>query len=319
MKRTRFLLADVGGTNARFAVVAPGDRTFAVKSLRGDEYPSLFDAAEAFLAELPGCERPTAGAFAVASPVRGDRVAMTNRAWTFSISQLQRRLGFERLDVVNDFVAAALSVPHLEPDDLVQIGPTGPITDRKVLGVLGPGTGLGVAGLVRAAGAWVPLATEGGHATMPPFDDRESEILAVLRRELGHVSAERLLSGHGLTNIHFALGKMEGQASERLEPEAITAGALAGTDARMVEAVEVFCLMFGTVASNVALTLGARGGIYIAGGIVPRLGRLFETSAFRERFEDKGRFRDYLAAIPTFVITHDAPAFIGLRSLAEAS
>ncbi len=319
MKRTRFLLADVGGTNARFAVVGPGDRTFAVKNLRGDEYPSLFDAAEAFLGDLPACERPTAGAFAVASPVRGDKVAMTNRAWTFSISELQRRLGFERLHVVNDFVAAALSVPHLEPDDVVQIGTTGPIPDPKVIGVLGPGTGLGVAGLIRVGGAWVPLATEGGHATMSPFDDRESEILAVLRREFGHVSAERLLSGQGLSNIHSALGKLEGQASEPVEPEAITAGALEGTDARMVEAVEIFCLMLGTVASNVALTLGARGGIYIAGGIVPQLGRMFETSGFRQRFEDKGRFRGYLAAIPTFVIIHDAAAFVGLRSLAEAS
>src|SRR5690606_37428886 len=224
-----------------------------------------------------------------------------------------------RLHVVNDFVAAALSVPHLEPDDVVQIGTTGPIPDPKVIGVLGPGTGLGVAGLIRVGGAWVPLATEGGHATMSPFDDRESEILAVLRREFGHVSAERLLSGQGLSNIHSALGKLEGQASEPVEPEAITAGALEGTDARMVEAVEIFCLMLGTVASNVALTLGARVGIYIAGGIVPQLGRMFETSGFRQRFEDKGRFRGYLAAIPTFVIIHDAAAFVGLRSLAEAS
>lgn len=315
--RARFLLADVGGTNARFASVGAGEKTFAVTTVRCDDYASLFDAATAFLQGLPPEERPQAGAFAVASPVTGDRIAMTNRNWSFSVAELKERLGFEQLNVINDFVAVGLSVPHLDPEDVVRIGGTGTATEGEVIGVLGPGTGLGVAGLVRVAGAWVPLATEGGHVTMAPFDDRESEILRVLRGKFDHVSAERLLSGQGLTNIHRALSVLDGQGDAPLDPAVITEGALKGMDSRLVETVAIFCRMLGTAASNLALTLGARGGIYIAGGIVPKLGRLFETSGFRQRFEDKGRFRAYLAPIPTLVVTHKAPAFIGLRSLAE--
>jgi len=183
------------------------------------------------------------------------------------------------------------------------------------IGVLGPGTGLGVSGLVPCESGWVALAGEGGHATMAPATDRESVVLDRLRRHFDHVSAERVLSGPGLVNIYTTLASIDGVPAKCYTPAQIADLGIRVEDPLCTETTAMFCSMLGTMAGNLALTLGARGGVYIGGGIVPRLGHAFVLSPFRQRFEAKGRFQPYLAAIPTFVVTHPLPAFLGCAAL----
>lgn len=316
MSAAPFLLADIGGTNARFALAGP-EGVGRELTLRSADHPSLAAAARAYLAEAAPDARPRAGAFAVASPVTGDIVRMTNLPWEFSIRQTRRELGLERLDVVNDFVAVALSVPELSDVDRVRIGDGVPEPGWPI-GVLGPGSGLGVSALVPVAGGWHALPTEGGHVTMPAVGDRESMVLAQLRKSFDHVSAERLLSGPGLVNLYAAVTLIDGREPERLTPAEVTARALDRRDPACLEAVEMFCAMLGTVAGNLALTVGARGGVHVAGGIAPRILSVLAHSRFRKRFVEKGRMRDYLAPIPTYVVTHPYPAFLGLAARLRA-
>ncbi len=310
---SRVLLADVGGTNARFALLGADGSLDAIEVLACADHASLSDAAGAYL-EGTGAT-PCRGAIAVASPVLGDRIAMTNRAWSFSADGVKRHLKLDDLKIVNDFAAIALAVPRLGPDDRAQIGGGAPRDGHPVV-VIGPGTGLGVSALVPVGGAgdtWSPLATEGGHVTMAPVTDRESDVLTWLR-EKGHVSAERVISGPGLVALYHAISALDGTPTEaNITPTAVVEGA--GDSAVSAEAVDMFAAMLGTAASNLALSLGALGGVYIAGGIVPKLGAAFAETPFRARFEDKGRFSDYLARIPTYVITRKMPAFLGLAGL----
>lgn len=312
------LLADIGGTTARFALQRGNRPAERFVALRGKDYPDLAAAVRAYLEHCGPLRPPRQAAFAIASPVDGDRVEMTNSPWSFSIRALRRRLGLERLLVVNDFTAVALAAPRLSRRSLVKIGP-GAAARGAPIAVLGPGTGLGVSGLIPAGGGWVPLAAEGGHVTLPAADDRESEIVARLRRRFGHVSAERALSGPGLVNLYVAIAELEGRPAPLDDPAEITRRALDGGSPLCAAALTTFCAMLGGCAGDLALTLGARGGVYIAGGIVPRLAEAFARSPFRRRFEAKGRFADYLAAIPTFVVTHRSPAFLGLRALLDAA
>jgi glucokinase len=307
------LVADIGGTNARFALIRDGTAE-AVEVLACANYPSLADAAGAYLATAAAPQRPRRAALAVASPVTGDRVEMTNHVWSFSIAELSAALELETLEVVNDFTAIALAVPHLGAGECADIG-DGVQTAGAPIAVLGPGTGLGVSGLVPSDAGWIALATEGGHATLAPVDDRERAVVAEMARRFGHVSVERAVSGPGLVNLRAAIAAVDGTTTGPLTPDQVTERALARSDALCIEAFDMFCAMLGTAASNLALSLGARGGVYIAGGIVPRFGDAFACSPFRARFEDKGRFRDYLRAIPTRVITRDNPALLGLANL----
>jgi glucokinase len=206
-------------------------------------------------------------------------------------------------------------VPQLKPEDLVQIGEGSPVP-RATVGVLGPGTGIGVAALVPAKEGWVAVDGEGGHVTLAAQDSREAAIIDILHRQFAHVSAERVLSGPGLVNLYDALCELAGKPAGPLTPDHVT-NIYPGCDPQAREAVAVFCAMLGTFASNVALTFGARGGIYIMGGIVPKILPIFRQSAFRERFEMKGRYRFYLGAIPTYVVMHPTPAFLGLRTVFE--
>jgi glucokinase len=235
---------------------------------------------------------------------------MTKHPWTFSISALQKQLRFQRLVVINDFTAQALALPRLGPADKLAIG-GGEGQPGHPIGVLGPGSGLGVSGLIPFGKRWEALTGEGGHATMCPFTTRESAVLDVMRRNFDHVSAERVISGPGIVNLYNALSAVDGVPAKQYTAAQITDPATARDDPLCAETTEMFCAMLGTVAGNLALTLGAKGGVYIAGGIVPHLGERFAASPFRERFESKGRFRGYLTAIPTFVVTHHLPAFLG--------
>jgi len=307
---TTWLVGDIGGTNARFGLVSPDGALLHSSVLADADYPGIAEAIDAYLAERGGLPRPRRGALAIASPVGGDEVRMTNHPWTFSISGLQKRLGFQRLEVLNDFTAQALALPHLKDGDRTVVG-GGEALAGTPIGVLGPGSGLGVSGLIPMGKRWVPLTGEGGHATMAPITERESAVLGALRRHLDHVSAERVLSGPGLVNLYGALAALDGVPAQQYTAAQITDAEIGGGDALCHEATEMFCAMLGTVAGNLALTLGAKGGVYIGGGIVPRLGERFGASLFRERFEAKGRLRAYLAAIPTYVVTHKLPAFLG--------
>jgi glucokinase len=310
------LLADIGGTNARFALQQPGSDGFAdIEVLACADYPSIEEAVRAYLARasqrgLAAAELRHA-AIAIANPVEDDQVSMTNHCWSFSIGGLKAALGLETLLVVNDFAALAMSLPHLKAEQRERIG-GGIEQSGKAIGLIGPGTGLGVSGVIPCGARWIPLAGEGGHVSFAPVTKQEMKILQALWEEYGHVSAERLLSGLGLELIHRAL------AGQRLSAPEITSRALDGTSIACRETVETFCAVLGSVAGNVALTLGATGGMYIGGGIVPRLGALFTGSRFRERFEGKGRLSGYLARIPTWLITEEYPALRGVSAMLEA-
>ena len=310
------LLGDVGATNVRFAVYTDRRQAAQARIMPVEQYATLREAIEGYLAAEQITLPLRAVALAVASPVTGDQITLTNHPWSFSQSGLRHDLRISRLIVINDFTANALAVPRLAPDERVAIGGGEAVPDTPIA-VLGPGTGLGVSGLIPANGSLVALAGEGGHASMPAADDRESEVLLRLRRRFGHVSAERVLSGQGLVNLYAALADIEGVQVEPYTPAQITDPVIGEREPLCRAALAMFCAMLGTVAGNLALTLGARGGVYIAGGIVPRLGARFAESAFRERFERMGRFRDYLAAIPTWVMTAAVPAFLGLAELVE--
>lgn len=310
------LIADIGGTNARFALSLPGQEAQSARVLACAAYRGPAEAAAAYLDQIHPAERPRRAAFAVASPITGDVVDMTNHPWTFSIAETRNSLGLDSLKVVNDFTAVALSIPRLGDADHVAVG-GGKAVPGAPIAVIGPGTGLGVSALVPAGSQWTALATEGGHVTMAAFTEREADVLERLRRDFDHVSAERVISGPGLVNLYNALSQLSRRKPEALTPDIISERGLSRSCPVCAEALDMFFAMLGTVSGNLALSLGARGGVYIAGGIIPRMIGAFTASAFRRRFEDKGRFNDYLGAIPVQVITHPYPAFLGLAGLVE--
>jgi glucokinase len=310
------LIGDIGATNARFALVERGKRISAPRVLPTDEYAGIGEAIAAFLADERPASPPARAVLAVASPATGDQVTFTNNPWSFSRADLQHRLGLERLVIVNDFVACALAIPRLAEHDRRQVG-GGTRVAGAPIGVLGPGTGLGVSALIPLAGTYVPVESEGGHVTLAGENAREDAVLAVLRRRFDHVSAERILSGPGLVNLYNALCELSGTRAAALSAAQITDPRIAEEDANAREAKATFCAMLGGVAGNLALTLGARGGVYIAGGIVPKLGGYLAQSAFRARFQAKGRLGAYLAAIPTYIVVHPWPALIGASHLLE--
>lgn len=292
------LLADIGVTHARFALEFAPLRLEQAATLNCKDYDSLLAVVAAYLDGIQGT-RPQHAVIAIANPVQGDEVRMTNRDWRFSIEATRRALGLDILLVVNDFTAMAMSLPRLARAERIRIGAAGD-AKQGVIGLIGPGSGLGVSGLIQAAGHWVTLGSEGGHVSFAPGNARELEILRHAWTMFGHVSTERLLSGPGLELIWQVLA---GGAATPAAPAAadIIAQALAGKPLA-VEAVDVFCGMLGSAAADLALTLGASGGIYIGGGLVPQLGKRLAQSPFRERFEDKGRFSAYVRQIPTYLV-----------------
>ena len=308
------LLADIGGTNARFALAADDGSISDIDSLPCANYPRFEDAVRAYLARCPAGQVRHA-VIAIATPVGGDMVKMTNHDWAFSIEQTRAALGLATLLVVNDFAALSMAVPELGAAEVQAIG-GGHAQAGAVIGLVGAGTGLGVGGLVPADGRWLALQSEGGHVAFSPCDLREQAVLSYCWQRYAHVSAERLVSGPGIALIYEALAAQRGLRSDMpLATESIVARALADTDALCVETLDCFCAMLGTVAANIAVTLCARGGIYIGGGVVPRLGEFFARSPFRARFENKGRFSAFTAQIPTLLITAAYPALTGANVL----
>lgn len=307
------LLGDVGGTNARFALQhAPGAALTDIRTLSAKEHPSLEVAMRHYL-HLSGDVVPVEAAIGIANPVVGDWVQMTNHHWAFSIEAMRQTLGLKRFVVVNDFTALALSLPSLRAHEWHQLGGQAP-RERAPMGLVGPGTGLGVSGLLPVGeNGWVPLAGEGGHVTLSPVTPREWAVVAWLQARFGHASVERAVSGQGLENLYQALCALDGVSeAPALTAAQVSQRGLAGDDVRCTEALQLFCAWLGSVAGNLALTLGATGGVYIGGGIAPRLGLFLQRSALRERFEAKGRFRPLLANIPLLLIdAATSPALLG--------
>ncbi|MDO9072174.1 MAG: glucokinase [Rubrivivax sp.] len=319
-----WLLADIGGTNARFGWLDDGPGGVShVATLPVSGHAGPAEAAAGYLAGLartlgPAFRKPRAGAFAVATAVGSDRINFTNSGWAFSRADTQRALGLDELLILNDFEALALSLPRLSATQLrAWAGAAAAPPPRATLAVIGPGTGLGVAGLVPTAHGWVAVPGEGGHASLSAADDFDAALLAAVRREHPHVSAERLLSGIGLPVLYRGVAAVLGATPSALLAEHIVEGGVAGSDAVCSRTLDAFCALLGSFAGNVALVLGARGGVYIGGGIVPRLGERFFQSPFRQRFEAKGRFQAYLQAVPTLLITDTLAALNGAAQALE--
>jgi len=253
----------------------------------------------------------TEAAIAVAAPVRGDQVNMTNRGWHFSVEALRVELGLERIHVINDFTAIALALPYIDASQRVVIG-GGTALPNAALAVLGPGTGLGVSALIPCGNGWAAVTGEGGHVTLPASNELEARLIERARARFGHVSAERLVSGPGLLNLYEALGAELGAPAIARTPQEVSARAGSG-DALARRALDIFFALLGTVAADAALTFGALGGVYLAGGILPGHRDALLASSFRTRFESKGRYLDYLRAIPTYLVTASQPGLIGLQ------
>jgi len=312
MKRDRnlSLVADIGGTNARFALVdSSKPALIETRSLICNEYDSIVDTIEAYLQMVSGSQ-PARAAISIASPVTGDQLTMTNHVWQFSINETRRALGWDSIKLLNDYTALALALPFIPEDQCLKIG-GGESLNGYPKAAIGPGTGLGISGLIPVGDTWYPLESEGGHATYGPVTEREAEIFNSIRMNINHVSAESLVSGPGLSLLYEVISSMEKGGSKRLKPQEITKLALSGGCSMATEALSIFFGVLGTVTGNLALTLGARGGVYLGGGVLRNVTGHLVGSSFRERFEQHGRLTAYLANIPTFLIDMEFPALIG--------
>ena len=307
-------MADIGATTTRCALVDDKGQELAPEIFENADFTGVVGVLRVYLDHRRASDRPTRAALAVAAPISGDEVQMINIGWHFSQRALRKELGLKRLQVVNDFAAIAWALPKLTAADVVKIG-GGESVPRATLAALGPGSGLGVSALVPAADAWAVMTGEGGHVSMPAVTREEQEVIAALRDRFdGHCSAERVLSGPGLVNLYVTLAEIAGRGRPTVTPEDVTNLARQGEPLAR-KTLAMFFAMLGTITANLAVTTGARGGVYIAGGILPRLVEPLGKSEFRARFEAKGRYRDYLAAIPTYLITAKLPAFRGLKYL----
>lgn len=309
------LLADIGGTNARFAVLADGE-IHAVAHMAVSAYSTFPEALDAYLGGLPDPGSIRAAILAASGAIQNDRCALTNNSWVIDGSELRQAHGFSNVRLINDFEAVAWALPALPPDKLLPLGGRRAFAGAPLV-ALGPGTGLGMAFNAPHAGGRLVLSSEGGHSTLAGSSLREDAVIEHLRRRFGHVSAERVLSGRGLENLYDAISAVDGTAPPRRRAAEISRAGIEGTCATSGAALDMFCAILGSVAGNLALTVGARGGLYIGGGILRHMPEYLAQSQFRARFEEKGRFKKYLEPIPAYLILDEDVAFVGLRALLE--
>jgi glucokinase len=307
------IVADIGGTNARFAVADLVTLELSrINRILCTAHPTFTAALCAFLAELSG--PLDHAAIAVAAPVTGEHIHLTNSPWSFAKHELCRTAGLKDVLVLNDFEALALSLPHLARAELHQIGGAA-AEDHATKIVLGPGTGLGVAGLIWSGERWIAVPGEGGHTSLGAHDEHELALLERLRKGRSHLSTERALSGPGLTDLYQAIAASYGKSPAELQPNEVLVRALSGEDGIAVEALDVFITWLGRFAGDAALLFGARGGVYLGGGIAPKIALALSSGAFRAAFQEKGRMTAYLAPIPVYVIRAD---FATLKGAAAA-
>lgn len=315
MKSDQMLVADIGGTNARFALATIDNGAIAVNDMQvfqAEDFETIRDAADAYLEAVK--RKPQDAAFAVAGPVMDKVIRFTNSPWVFDIEATRTSLSLDKLLVVNDFEALASGVPSLSADDFLQVKPGVGDRNAPVL-VIGPGTGLGQALIVPTASGHRIVPTEGGHVSFAPRTDIEVAIMQFIAKEHPRVSVERLLSGRGLVNIHRALCAINDTPRQSLRADEITAAAIEGTYPIAVKAVDMFCAVLGRVAGDAVLATGARGGVVLAGGILPKIKDVLLQSAFAERFLDKGRMRDYVEPVPVNLIIREGAALVGAAQM----
>jgi len=309
------VVADIGATNIRFARLSPRGALGPITKFSIADFTDL-TAALAHFVNKDGGPRPVRLGLAVAGPVFGDEVKLTNAQWQFSIRHLKEQMNLQQLEVVNDLEALARVLPYLGPEDAVPIGTEASNRSaRAPMAVLCPGTGMGIAGLKPTGRGWQPIASEGGHTSLAPLTDRELAAWQALRARYGRVSVERVLSGSGIVELHSALASLEGQMPPALRPEEVVRLALNSESPLAVETIEMFCAWLGHVAGDVALMYLARGGVYLAGDILLSILEILKRSRFRDRFENKGRVTGVVAQIPTFLITNKSPVLLGCARL----
>ncbi len=310
------LLADIGGTNARLALVQAGT-IGPVDHARVADYPTATDAIAAFLDRRAARGMVAAAVLGVAGTIDNNRATITNSGWTIDGTDLRQRFGFKAAHLLNDFEALAWSLPVLAPEDLCSIGEQRPVTGAPML-VIGPGTGFGASCFFPRQPAPFAVVGEAGHATLAATCEREERVIDLLRQRFHHVSVERALSGSGLKNLYQALASIDGVDAPERDAAAITQAARDGSCPVSRAALDMFCSFLGTVAGNLALTFCSRGGVYIAGGIVPRFPDYLAKSSFRTRFESKGRYEPYLRNIPTSIIVRPDASFLGLKAFFDS-
>lgn len=320
--RAPVLIADIGGTNARFALAGIG-RTppLLADSIRHyvvDDFATAHAAIAHYLRETG--VKPRRAALAIAGRIKDGQVRATNSHWRIVATELRSKLDLEHIRLLNDFAAQSMCLPLLGVDDIRQVGtlpaPEVGADDAQTFAVIGPGTGLGVGALLLRDGRLLPLETEGGHCSFAPQTDEEIEILKVLTARFGHVSNERLVCADGLANLHQALAVIDGTPADALQPEQITEHAQRGNDGLCVRTVEMACAIFGAVAGDAVLGLGGWDGAYLAGGLSPVLLPWLQQGAFRRRFEDKGRYAAAMRKVPTVAITHPQAGLLGAAASA---
>ncbi len=312
------VVADIGATNIRFARLTPQGNPGPIVKFATSKFPDLKAALAHFL-KLEGGPKPVRLGLAVAGPVYGDEVRLTNHRWQFSIQGLTKELNLEQLEVVNDLEAMALVLPHLSSEETMSIGDEiGNRSIRAPMAVLCPGTGLGIAGLVPVDQGWRPIATEGGHTSLSPLTEKEMAVWQFLKERHRRVSVERVLSGPGIVELYTALAFLEGRGLEAASPEDIVRLALDGESPLAVETIEMFCAWLGDVAGDVALMYVARGGVYLAGDILLTIFEILKRSQFRHRFENKGRGTGIVTATPTFLVSCESPVLRGCTYLLDS-
>lgn len=316
----QILVADIGGTNARFGLVELGTDASSSNAHQGfiatrqirlkcSEYPTIAAMAKAYC-EQADLAMPDYGCLAIAGPIENGWVRMTNLNWAFSIEDMRNELGMTGLEVINDFAALAYATPFLRGEEigLLHAGTANP---EAAIVVFGPGTGFGMAALVPDHGDWKLLPTEGGHCSFAPTDSKDLAIRAHLAEQQSHVSIEDLLSGRGLVSIYQALAKLAGKEAQNFTPADVSTKGMADEDSLCREALETFCNMLGSVAGDKALSLGAKGGVFLGGGIIPKIAKFIPQTRFEERYRHKGPMTDYVSAIPVNMILNDTAALVG--------
>ncbi|GHE83239.1 glucokinase [Thalassotalea profundi] len=304
------IVADIGGTNLRIGVINEKGNVDLLTVYQCNDFDDLSAIVQTFLVEKSIVAKEINACFAIACPVDNDLIKMTNLPWQFSKSELKQILGFKKLLFINDYTAIAHAIPFLNDEQKVKVG-GGSVIQGKPISICGPGTGLGVANVVPVGSHWEALGGEGGHVDFAPVDATEIAILEILLKKYNHVSYEQILSGLGLEQIYHALCEIHQRDLPKLSAQEISTNALNKQCDICQQTLEQFCKTLGSFAGNLALTLASFGGVYIAGGIVPRFTEYLINSEFRSRFEDKGRFNLFNSSIPTFVVTESQPGILG--------